>query len=154
MAGHGSLPCAGYVRLSARPAIHINRNDRKTRIPGTRPDMTKTSDRFDAFDIVVVPFPYADRLAEKRRPALVISNRKLAPFELIWVAMITSAEIAPWSCDVTIANLARAGLPAPSVVRTAKIACIEPARIERRAGRLDKTTAKAVAQKVKGYLGT
>jgi len=111
-------------------------------------------DHFEAFDIVVVPFPYADRLAEKRRPALVISNRRLAPFGLIWVAMITSAENAPWSCDVTIADLARAGLPAPSVVRTAKIACIEPARIERRAGRLDKATAKTVAQKLKGFLGS
>jgi mRNA interferase MazF len=113
-----------------------------------------TNSRFDAFDIVVVPFPYADRLAEKRRPALVVSNRKLAPFGLIWVAMITSSENTPWSCDVTIADLARAGLPAPSVVRAAKIACIEPARIERRAGRLDKTTAKAVAQKLKGFLGS
>ncbi len=111
-------------------------------------------DRFDAFDIVVVPFPYADRLAEKRRPALVISNRRLAPFGLIWVAMITSADNAPWSCDVAIVDLVRAGLPAPSVVRTAKIACIEPARIERRAGRLDKAVAKAVAQKLKGFLGT
>lgn len=110
-------------------------------------------DRFDAFDIVVVPFPYADRLAEKRRPALVISNRKLAPFGLIWVAMITSSDNAPWPCDVTIADLARAGLPAPSVVRTAKIACIEPARIERRAGRLDKAAAKAVAQRLKGFMG-
>jgi mRNA interferase MazF len=110
--------------------------------------------RFDAFDIVVVPFPYADRLAEKRRPALVISNRRLAPFGLIWVAMITSADNAPWSCDVTINDLARAGLPAPSVIRTAKIACIEPARIERRAGRLDKATAKTVAQKLKGFLGS
>ncbi len=116
--------------------------------------MTKTSNRFDAFDIVVVPFPYADRLAEKRRPALVISNRKLVPFGLIWVAMITSADNAPWSCDVTIPDLGRAGLPAPSVVRTAKIACIEPTRIERRAGRLDKTTAKAVAQKLNGFLGS
>jgi mRNA interferase MazF len=116
--------------------------------------MTRTTDHFDAFDIVVVPFPYADRLAEKRRPALVISNRKLTPFGLIWVAMITSADNVPWPCDVSIPNLARAGLPAPSVVRTAKIACIEPARIERRAGRLDKTTAKAVAQKLKGFLGT
>jgi len=53
-----------------------------------------TPDRFDAFDIVVVPFPYADRLAEKRRPALVISSRKLAPFGLIWLAMITSAQRA------------------------------------------------------------
>jgi mRNA interferase MazF len=110
--------------------------------------------RFDAFDIVVIPFPYADRLAEKRRPALVISNRRLAPFGLIWVAMITSADNAPWSCDVTINDLARTGLPAPSVVRTAKIACIEPTRIERRAGRLDKATAKAVAQKLKGFLGS
>jgi mRNA-degrading endonuclease toxin of MazEF toxin-antitoxin module len=101
----------------------------------------------------VVPFSHADRLAEKRRPALVISNRKLAPFGLMWVAMTTSAGNAPWPCDVTIADLARAGLPAPSVVRTAKIACIEPTRIERRAGRLDKTTAKAVAQKLKGFLG-
>src|SRR5258708_36793607 len=116
--------------------------------------MTTGPSRFDAFDIVVVAFPYADRLAEKRRPALVISNRRPAPFGLIWVAMITSAANAPWSCDVPIANLARAGLPAPSVVRAAKIACIEPARIERRAGRLDRTTSKAVAQKLKGFLGS
>lgn len=113
----------------------------------------RSEERFDAFDIVVVPFPYADRLAEKRRPALVISNRKLTPFGLIWVAMITSAANASWSCDVTIADLGRAGLPAPSVVRTAKIACIEPGRIERRAGWLDKVTAKAVSQKLRGFLG-
>src|SRR5882757_1355254 len=119
---------------------------------GTSPAMTNDP-RFDAFDIVVVPFPYADRLAEKRRPALVISNRKLAPFGLIWVAMITSADNAPWSCDVAIDDLARAGVPAPSVVRVAKIACIEPARIERRAGRLDRATKKAVAQRLKGFLG-
>src|SRR6202158_2875319 len=115
--------------------------------------MTKTSERFDAFDVVVVPFPYADRLAEKRRPVLVISNRRLAPFGVIWGAMITSADNAPWPCDVTIANLGRAGPPAPSVVRTAKIACIDPARIERRAGRLERATAKTVAQKLKGFWG-
>src|SRR4051794_3848343 len=120
---------------------------------GTSPAMTNDPSRFAAFDIVVVPFPYADRLVEKRRPALVISNPKLAPFGLIWVAMITSADNAPWSCDVAIADLARAGLPAPSVVRPAKIACIEPSRIERRAGKLDKATARAVAQKLRGLLG-
>src|ERR1700712_3034084 len=131
-----------------------SRLSRSGRRRPTRRLMAASEDRrFDAFDVVVVPFPYADRLAEKRRPALVISNRKLAPFGLIWVAVITSADKAPWSCDVAIADLARAGLPAPSVVRVAKIACIEPARIERRAGRLDKATAKAVAQKLKGFLG-
>ncbi len=116
--------------------------------------MTKeTLARFDPFDIVVVPFPYADRLAEKRRPALVISNRKLATHGLIWVAMITSAENEAWPSDVAIADLKRAGLPAASVVRPAKIACIEPARIDRRTGRLDKATAKVVAQRLRGFLG-
>jgi mRNA interferase MazF len=120
----------------------------------SKPTLPIANPRFDPFDVVIVPFPYADRLAEKRRPALVISNRKLTPFGLIWVAMITSAENARWSCDVAIGDLTRAGLPAPSVVRTAKIACIEPARIERSAGRLDKATVKAVAQKLRGFLGT
>jgi mRNA interferase MazF len=110
--------------------------------------------RLDAFDVVVVPFPYADRLAEKRRPALVISNRKLAAHGLIWVAMITSADNQSWSSDVAITDLRRAGLPAPSVVRVPKIACIEPRRIDRRVGRLDKTAARAVAQKLRGFLGT
>ena len=113
-----------------------------------------TSDaRYGPFDVVVVPFPYADRLAEKRRPALVISNRKLAVHGLVWVAMITSADNEPWSSDVAISDLKHAGLPAPSVVRPTKIACIEPARIDRRVGRLDKTAAKAVRQKLRGFLG-
>lgn len=114
-----------------------------------------TSDdrRFAPFDIVVVPFPYADRLAEKRRPALVISNRKLAGHGLVWVAMITSADNEPWSSDVPIADLARTGLPAPSVIRTAKIACIEPNRIDRRIGRLDTAAARNVSQKLRGFFG-
>ena len=112
-----------------------------------------TSEGIAAWDVVVVPFPYSDRLAEKRRPALVISNRKLLGFGLVWVAMITSAENEPWSCDVAIADLERAGLPAPSVVRPVKIASIEPARVFRQAGRLDKATARAVAAKLHGFLG-
>jgi mRNA interferase MazF len=110
--------------------------------------------RFDPFDIVVVPFPYADRLAEKRRPALVISDRKLAGHGLVWVAMITSADNEPWSSDLPIADLDRAGLPAPSVVRPAKIACIEPNRIDRRVGRLDKGSARKVGQKLRGFLAS
>ncbi len=124
---------------------------------GTSPAMTNATPerevRYDPFDIVVVPFPYADRLAEKRRPALVISNRKLAVHGLIWVAMITSADNEAWSSDVPIADLKRAGLPAPSVVRPAKIACIEPGRIDRRVGRLDKAAAKTVGQRLRGFLG-
>ena len=59
-------------------------------------------ERAAAFDVVVVPFPYADRLAEKRRPALVISSARLAPYGLVWVAMITSAENEPRPSDVSL----------------------------------------------------
>jgi mRNA interferase MazF len=138
------------------PAIHAFycRAFSQTWMPGTSPGMTSERDaRYDPFDIVAVPFPYADRLAEKRRPALVISNRKLAVHGLIWVAMITSADNEAWSSDVAIADLKRAGLPAPSVVRSAKVACIEPGRIDRRVGRLGKAEARMVGQRLRGYLG-
>ena len=107
----------------------------------------------DAFDVVIVPFPYSDRLAEKRRPAVVVSNRKLSTVGLIWLAMITSADNPAWPGDVAISNLKVTGLPAPSIVRPAKIACIESSRILRRAGRLDRTTARVVSQRIRGLLG-
>ncbi len=115
----------------------------------------EASDRatFDAFDVVVVPFPYVDRLAEKRRPALVISNRKLAGHGVMWLAMITSADNAPWPSDVAITDLIRAGLPAPSVVRPAKIACIDPSCIDRRVGRLDRAAARNVGEIIRRFLG-
>ena len=140
------------------PAIHalLHSSCPKAWMPGTRPGMTdRTTERdprYDPFDVVVVPFPYADRLAEKRRPALVISNRKLAVHGVIWVAMITSADNDAWSSDVAITDLKRAGLPAPSVVRPAKIACIEPGRIDRRVGRLNKAAALEVEKNLRRLL--
>lgn len=112
---------------------------------------TSRNAAFAAGDIVVVPFPYADRMAEKRRPALVVSGSQLAPFGLLWVAMITSADNAPWSCDVPIPGGKYTGLPAPSVVRPAKIACIEPTRVLRRAGRLEQTALRTVQKKLTGF---
>jgi mRNA interferase MazF len=116
----------------------------------TRP--MATSESFEAFDVVIVPFPSVDRLAEKRRPALVISSAALATFGVLWVAMITSAANDAWTCDVPLADLERAGLPAPSVVRPAKIACIEPGRVVRRAGTLDSRTASLVTARLGRFL--
>ncbi len=111
------------------------------------------SSPYRAWDVVIVPFPYADRLAEKRRPALVISAPALHAFGLLWVAMITSADNAPWECDVPVADLRRAGLPAASVVRPAKVACIEPSRVVRRAGHLDTRNVRTVAARLREYFG-
>jgi mRNA interferase MazF len=92
---------------------------------------------FATFDIVVVPFPYSDRLAEKRRPALVVSAPALEDsLQRLWVAMITSDRGHILMGDLAITDLDTAGLPAASLVRTSKIATIETERILRRSGRL------------------
>jgi mRNA interferase MazF len=74
---------------------------------------------FERFDVVRVPFPFTDRLAEKNRPAVVISDGAAfnRPAGHSVMAMITSAAHAPWPLDVPIGDLASAGLPAPSIVR-------------------------------------
>ncbi len=87
---------------------------------------------FDAWDIVKVPFPYTDRPIRQRRPALVIAAEELEEAHgLLWLAMITSAANRAWSGDVVISDLHLAGLPAPSIVRPAKVATIEARDAER-----------------------
>lgn len=87
--------------------------------------------------VLVLPFPYSDRLAEKRRPAVVVSKPSLERTHgVVWVAMITSDRGARRADDVPVTQLSKAGLPAPSLVRPTKLATIEPARVIRVAGAL------------------
>lgn len=83
-------------------------------------------------DVVKVPFPYTSRPTRQHRPALVVSGRNAAGgFGLLWVVMITSAENRGWPDDLAIPDLSGTGLPAPSVIRPAKIATIEAADASR-----------------------
>jgi len=94
---------------------------------------------FEPFDVVVVPFPYSDRLAEKRRPALVVSHRDLPRrTSRVWVAMITSVVTAELG-DVAITDFAACGLPVASTIRASKIATLDVSRVVRRAGQLSET---------------
>jgi mRNA interferase MazF len=83
---------------------------------------------FDQGAVIKVPFPDTDRPVRQYRPAVVVSVRSEEPRHgLLWVLMITSAENRGWPGDVVVDDLEVAGLPAPSIVRTAKIATIEAA---------------------------
>jgi mRNA interferase MazF len=106
------------------------------------------------FDVVVVPFPYADRLAEKRRPAIVVSAPALqTEYGLVWLAMVTSADNRGWECDVAVSDLKSAGLPSASLVRPAKIATVDADRVLRRIGKLAQKDARAVARRVGEFFG-
>ena len=104
-----------------------------------------TSETIAQWDIVVVPFPYTDRLAEKRRPALVISRPSLLKSHgLLWIAMITSAENEGWPSDIKISNLTKSGLSTPSVIRPVKIATIESERVLKKIGGIGPKEKRAV----------
>lgn len=109
---------------------------------------------FSRGDVVKVPFPYTDQAARQWRPALVVSAPGLEDDHgLLWVLMITSAANRGWPGDVEIRPLAAAGLPVPSVVRTAKIATIEGGHA-RRIGRASTATLVQVMRQVGAVVGT
>ena len=87
---------------------------------------------FEPWDVVKVPFPYTDRPVRQHRPALVIAAGAIeAAHGLLWVLMITSAQNRRWDDDIMVSDLDTSGLPAPSVIRCAKIATIEAQDAER-----------------------
>ncbi len=106
------------------------------------------------FAVVVVPFPYSDRLAEKRRPALVISHEDLPDIlGRVWVAMITSAPTSLLG-DAVLADHASVGLTVPSTLRASKIATLDSDRVLRVLGRLsarDEATARAALRACAGF---
>ena len=110
---------------------------------------------FEPGDIVRAPFPYTDRDTVQHRPALVVSSTGLGPKDaLCWVVMITSAENRPWVDDVALGDAyAASGLPAPSVVRPAKIATLDAGRLTL-LGRLPDEVMTQVIRVIARYVGT
>jgi len=103
-------------------------------------------------DVIKVPFPYTDRPTRQSRPALVVSTGRLEDLHgLLWVVMITSAANRGWPGDVAVSNLGLAGLPVPSVVRTAKLATIEVADATR-LGRVPVAQLRQVIERIVGEL--
>ena len=73
---------------------------------------------FERFDVVIVPFPFSDRQATKRRPALVVSDQGFnRTHGHVILAMITTARESSWPSDTEITDRGAAGLKARSVVR-------------------------------------
>ena len=107
---------------------------------------------FSPYDVVVVPFPFTDRHASKRRPALVLSKRKFqAEIGHTVLAMITSSDNTAWPLDVEILDLDRAGLASSSKVRM-KIFTLDGALVLRKLGVLTKPDQKRVRQALSSLL--
>ena len=120
---------------------------------GCQKPMKRPTVTFDAFDVVVVPFPFTDRTTTKRRPALVLSdagnfNKQVGQSVL---AMITSAVNSDWPLDVDITDLDSAGLPSASVVRM-KLFTLDDQLVIRKAGALSDDDQQRVTNALKQLL--
>lgn len=108
---------------------------------------------FNAFDVVVVPFPFTDRTTSKRRPALVISDANSFNTQAghVVLAMITSAKNSDWPLDTNIEDLDSAGLTSASVVRM-KVFTLDAQLIIRKAGTLGMTDKSSVSKALRKLL--
>ena len=108
---------------------------------------------FDALDVVVVPFPFTDRQAAKRRPALIVSSADFnQSHEQSILAMITSVRNG-WTSDVAIDGWREAGLNVPCKVRF-KLFTVDDELIVRKIGTLSKRDGRAVQNSLSRYLET
>ena len=99
---------------------------------------------FKAFDVVAVPFPFTDRDATKRRPALVISNAKFnQQHNQIVLAMITTTTNNVWPSDVALASWQKAGLKVACQFRL-KLFTLDQSLVLKSIGHLSSKDIKSV----------
>lgn len=89
---------------------------------------------FSAADVVLVPFPYRDRLAERSRPAVVLSAQAYNQRGDLIIAAVTSHPPRVPS-DFALREWATAGLKLPSTVRIL-LATVASTRVLLKVGRL------------------
>ena len=100
---------------------------------------------FDKYSVVVVPFPFTDQNASKKRPALVLSSTLFNnAVQHSVLAMITSAQNSKCLLDVAISYLQSTGLNSSSIVRM-KLFTLDNRLIIRQAGMLTDSDRQAVS---------
>ena len=110
---------------------------------------------YKPFEIVVVPFPFTDRKADKRRPALILSDaiKFNKPSVHVVLAMITSQKNPDWPLDTAITGIRRTGLTAPSKVRM-KLFTLDSRLIIKKIGTLIESDQMAVKKALQSMLGS
>ena len=110
--------------------------------------------RYARGDVVLVPFPFTERLAEKQRPAVVVST---APYQAssgdLIIAQLTSrTDAPPRPGDHPLRAWREAGLPLPSLAR-ARVTTLHCTRVRRRLGALAPADMRAVEGGLRTVLG-
>jgi len=109
---------------------------------------------FEFGDIILVPFPFTDQSATKKRPAVVISSK---PYneqrpDLIIMAVTSQIKLASVIGEVIIQNWQAAGLLKPSAIKPV-MTTIEKPLVIKTMGQLKENDQKALQESIKEILG-
>jgi mRNA interferase MazF len=102
---------------------------------------------YDFGDLVLVPFPFTDQTAIKKRPAAVISSaayHRHRP-DLLILAVTSQTRPVQLFGEATVAKWQQAGLLKPSVIKPV-IATIDRALVLRRLGQLEDEDKRSMRQ--------
>ncbi len=105
----------------------------------------------EPWDVVVVPFPFVDRVGSRRRPALVLSDRSFNEAGNTVLAMITTRAHRPWPGDTELSDLQAAGLHIPCLVRL-KLFTLDNRLLSKTIGRLGEEDRAEVHSELGSYL--
>lgn len=101
-------------------------------------------------EIVLVPFPYSDLTATKKRPVLIVSNNQYNnKFHDVLVCVITSNRFKDdYSVSLTNDDLEMGILPEISVIKTHKLFAVHQSKIIKKFSLVKSNTFEEVRQKI------
>ena len=107
----------------------------------------------DPFEVVEVPYPFADPAQSRRRKALVVSNVQFnAKNRSSVLLMLTSQRPPQWQRDVALEAWADAGLRKPCIARM-KLFTLPNDLILDRVGTVHEADRKRISKALKKCLG-
>ena len=102
-------------------------------------------------ELLLVPFPFTDLSASKRRPVLALTTPdRFGDF----VALpVTSRAQVEHAVPIASADLVSGALPAASWIRTNRIVTLNVSLVVKTVGRVSERTVAAAVQQVCAYIG-
>lgn len=89
-------------------------------------------------DLVLIPVPFSDLSAQKKRPVVIVSGNHFneTQDDLIVVAVTSNPAMTPYTLTLSDSDLAQGHLPRVSQIRTDKIYTLSQSIVVRHVGRV------------------
>jgi len=104
-------------------------------------------------ELVVVPVPFTDLSAIKRRPVLIISSNEYNLFRDDIIVVAVTSNLTQTGISLTSSDLVQGDLPKPSVIRSDKIYTLNQDIVVKRVGSVTDEVMHTVRAEIVKLIG-